>query len=143
MAKKKVAPKSDSTSESSPSIQSESSAPSTVQGPIYVDGNMCFSPLDLARYELAQAKVINNLQLLKLGAARVDELKRQFQDNMAVLNREQAEVNVFQRKLEADLLSMQTELASKYGINLQRITYDDVTGRITQHDIPENPTEVG
>jgi hypothetical protein len=71
-------------------------------GPVYNDGVMHLSPMDLMKFELAQAKAANLAQAHVLKKQEMAEQQRQF------------------RK----------ELSEAYNMDLERIIYDDQSGKI-------------
>lgn len=100
-------------------------------GPVVIDGFLHFSPLDLTRYELAQAKVLNALQAIGLQKAKVEETKRNFEDHIRRLNEEMQGIVQLSAKCECDLRALQAELQELYKLDFSQITYDDVSGKIS------------
>lgn len=100
-------------------------------GPIIVDGFLHFSPLDLARYELAQAKVLNALQSIGLKRSELETARRQFEDRSRAISAELEQIVAISRKNESELMGLQSELQTTYGLDFKQVAYDDVSGKIT------------
>jgi hypothetical protein len=99
-------------------------------GPVVVDGFLHFSPVDLLRYELAQAQVLNALQGIGLKKAELERLRAEHEERQRKGQSDLAELTAHARSREVELEALQRELAETYELDLTRVTYDDVTGRI-------------
>ena len=138
-----------SKSKSNPKKPTVPETTTTLTGPVLVDGFLHFSPYDLARYELAQAKVLNSLQAIGLKKAEVDRTRRDYEDNLRQLNRDFGErsrqlnddtqvVSQVSVRAEQELLALQQELQVSYNLDFSKISYDDVTGKISVFEDPPN-----
>jgi hypothetical protein len=114
-------------------------------GPLVVDGELYFSPLDLARYELAQYKVANTVHSLNLHRAQIDRIQRKAEEDVRNINMQIVQLQSTLKSQEQELVAMQKDLAALYGIEMSAITYDDKTGRLLVEDdpihVPPNPTQ--
>lgn len=111
-------------------------------GPVIIEGYLHFSPFDLARYELAQAKVINTGQASSLKRAEGDQARRHYEDTIRRLNDELIAIMAAGKLAEADLLALQKELECLYKLDFTQVTYDDKTGKISVlgSPVPEDGT---
>jgi hypothetical protein len=114
----------------------------TKVGPVYVDGFLHFSPFDLTRFELAQAKVLNALQAIGLKKADIDQAKREFEDRVRKVNEDMQHLVLNSRKAEQELKTLHEELQGLYQLDFSQVTYDDVSGRISVlgEPVPEEGT---
>lgn len=111
-------------------------------GPVTIDGYLHFSPFDLARYELAQAKVINIGQATSLKRAEAEQARRHYEDTIRKLNDELLAIMAASKVAESDLKSLQKELEELYKLDFSQVTYDDKTGKISVlgSPVPEDGT---
>lgn len=100
-------------------------------GPVYVDGFLHFSPFDLTRYELAQARVLNALQAIGLKKAEMDQAKREFEDKARRLNAEMQAVGTHSQGVQDELKVLQRELESLYQLDFSNVSYDNMSGKIS------------
>jgi hypothetical protein len=100
-------------------------------GPMIIDGYLHFSPYDLARLELAQAKVVNATQADKLKRAEGDQARRVYEDTIRKLNDELAYILAAGKVAESELRALQKEFEAAYKLDFTQVTYDDKTGKIS------------
>jgi hypothetical protein len=103
---------------------------SSLAGPIYIDGVKAFSPLDLAKYELAQNKVQLTQQDMLLKQHELNQLKYNFEKAVGVLQMQAAETKAQQLEAERALAAIRAEVANVYEVDPEFMAYDDQTGRI-------------
>ena len=82
----------------------------TNQGPIYVDGVMHFSPLDLAQYDLAQTKTEKAIQAIQLKRSEITQAQYEFDVKLREL---QTHFEGRQRQLTADLEQAMNEAKAR------------------------------
>lgn len=99
-------------------------------GRVNEDGHLCFEKLDLLRYELARHRVVNDSQAIRLKKAEIDAAKRELAQAIQRLSTEVTALKMSQREREKELKALQDELGGSYGIDLSKMSYDDMTGRI-------------
>jgi len=99
-------------------------------GPSIIDGFLHFGKEDLLRYELAQAKVLNALQAIGLKRSELDRARVDFTERMRAGHAEVQELSNYSAAREGELRDLQKELATSYGLDLSKVTYDDVSGKI-------------
>lgn len=100
-------------------------------GPVLVDGYMHFSPFDLTRYELAQAKVLNAAQADRLKRSEGEQARRVYEDTIRKLNEELSVIVAAGKVAESELRALQNELEESYKLDFSQVTYDDRTGKIS------------
>ena len=100
------------------------------RGPIVVDGFLHFGGEDLLRYELAQAKVLNALQAIGLKRSELEKARVEFTERIRAGQAELQELAMFSSARETELRDLQKELEASYGLDLSKVTYDDVNGKI-------------
>ena len=101
------------------------------EGPMYVEGVMHLSKMDLMSYELTQAKAANLAQAEILKRLELEEVRRTAEEKLARLRNEQSQLMVAKKNAARVLSTAQKELAEAYGFELEKISYDDETGRVT------------
>ncbi|MFO0677065.1 MAG: hypothetical protein U0169_11040 [Polyangiaceae bacterium] len=104
--------------------------PARSRGPVLVDGFLHFNQVDLLRYELAQAQVLNALQGIGLKKSELERLRVEHEERQRAGQGELAELTSFARAREFELQALQRELEKTYELDLTRVTYDDVSGKI-------------
>jgi hypothetical protein len=104
--------------------------PVGAEGPVFADGFLHFNQVDLLRYELAQAQVLNALQGIGLKKSELERLRVEHEERQRVGQVELAELTSFARGRELELQTLQRELERTYELDLTRVTYDDVSGKI-------------
>jgi hypothetical protein len=114
--------------------------PAKAGGPAIVDGFLHFSQVDLLRYELAQAQVLNALQGIGLKKSELERLRVEHEERQRKGQAELAELTAFTRARELELEALQRELEKTYELDLTRVTYDDVSGKIMVLGEPVKPT---
>lgn len=111
------------------------------KGPHLQDGMLYFGPLDLARYELAQAKVLNSLQAIGLKKAEIDSAKRSYEDHIRRINGELTVITQAATRAEGELRTLQNELQESYKLDFTQVGYDDSTGKISVLGAPVSEEE--
>lgn len=101
------------------------------EGPVYVEGVMHLSKVDLMSYELTQAKAANLAQAEILKRLELEEVRRTAEEKLARLRNEQSQLMVAKKNAARVLATAQEELSEAYGFDLSKISYDDETGRVT------------
>ena len=101
------------------------------EGPVYVEGVMHLSKMDLMSYELTQAKTANLAQAEILKRLELEDVRPTAEDKLARLRNEQSQLMVAKKNAARVLATAQKELAEAYGFELEKISYDDETGRVT------------
>lgn len=101
------------------------------KGPIWVDDSMYFSPFDLARYNLAEMRVIHANNELHLKQMEMEKAVQRFNKMMEQLKHAEA-----QRK--AELVQLRSELEVLYPISFNdpKLTFDADTGRLMHDGAP-------
>jgi homogentisate 1,2-dioxygenase len=99
-------------------------------GPVYNDGVMHLSPMDLMKFELAQAKAANLAQAHVLKKQEMAEQQRQFNERMHRLRQESSQLQVASKDAAGALAVARKELSEAYNMDLERIIYDDQSGKI-------------
>lgn len=107
-----------------------STSGSVQTGPMIIEGYLHFSPYDLARLELAQAKLVNATQADKLKRAEGDQARRVYEDTIRKLNEELAFILAAGKVAESELGALQKEFEASYKLDFTQVTYDDKTGKI-------------
>jgi cell division protein FtsB len=111
-----------------------------IMGPVFIDGAIHFSPKDLLRYDLIRVKIESTAKDLDLlqkedAIARLlyEKKIRELQDRQNVLN-----ARMHQLKAESDRIRGLVE--AKYHLDMTKVAYDDVTGKLTRLDTgqPQN-----
>ena len=104
--------------------------PAHAGGPVLIDGFLHFNQVDLLRYELAQAQVLNALQGIGLKKSELERLRVEHEERQRAGHSELAELTSFARGRELELQALQRELEKSYELDLTHVTYDDVSGKI-------------
>lgn len=99
-------------------------------GPDYHDHEPHFSPHDLARFELAQERVVTATQAIELCKRAADIAQREHAKNMQAIANEVAKLLDSKSARERALVDLRLELSKLYDMDLATIAYDDETGRI-------------
>lgn len=98
------------------------------------DGTKYLNSLDMAQYELRQARCTGAYQALALRKTRADLelvlLERQVAELRRVAAADAAELTAQAKLLEEELRSFQEKLEVAYSVDFRAVTYDDVTGAI-------------
>jgi hypothetical protein len=106
------------------------------QGPIIIDGQLYFNPLDLARFELAQHKVANMRQAIAIKRGEQINLQHGYEVTSRRLREEEAQIEALLRVKEKEWKDLRDELQETYKVNFDDLTYDDVTGLLKVHGEP-------
>ena len=109
-------------------------APSTsfvVRGPRFEAGNKYFDEVDLLRLENLQERLQNRIKDVGLLQARISRLRAEHERTMALCVQEHALLQREVERAERSLQDFHRVVEASYGIDMRRIVYDDVTGRIT------------
>jgi len=112
-----------------------------LQGPVFKDGDMYLSELDLAKMELAHMKVQNAEQAIRLKRAEQETLKRDAESRMMKLDHQMRDLINAGRAAQVRLTDLQLHVASCYRVDIKWMVYDDETGKITIHEPPEEEDE--
>ena len=107
-------------------------------GPEYPEGIMHMSPMDLMKFELAQAKAANMSQAAMLKRKEMEDFQRHFNERMHQLRQEQSQLEVGRKDAVKAFDVAKVELQEAYGMDLTKIIYDDQSGKI--HVIQEDGT---
>jgi hypothetical protein len=108
-----------------------------IAGPVVDDeGTLAFSAADLAKYELAQYKVANLAQGIALKKSDLVTLEIKFKETVYKMQMDIAGLSAQSKIAQADLLSIQTDLARVYEVDLGKVSYDDTSGKIFQDGEP-------
>lgn len=107
-------------------------------GPVFVDGLLYFSPYDLARYQLAEHKLANCLQGVRLKRFELAEETVRHNTAVKVMQYDINSLTAEAANLQNALTALRDDLQVHYPIRFDEISYDDVTGRITIHGKPES-----
>lgn len=99
-------------------------------GPDMRDGLLHFSKEDLMVYELAQYKVANASQSIRLKMAEIENVKRAMSEKINTLSQDIADLTKYVEEEKNKLKALQEEIEKVYNVDMKEITYDDVTGRI-------------
>lgn len=129
----KVAPK--KSAKADPALVADAPAlPTTkrMQGPRIIDGLLHFSEIDLYRYELAQQKVMTALLSITQKKNEAEKAKSDAEHRQKAYLIEIADLTSFAKTQESELRALQEDLATTYEVDVNAITYDDVTGKIRQ-----------
>ena len=110
-------------------------------GPVIDDetGEKSFSREDLLLYELVQLKFQHAAQAARLKQVDVEAYQKAANQKLISMQSEQEQLKQFTKKNGERLTRLQEVLASRYGVDFSKITYDDETGRITEP--PPDPVE--
>ena len=100
------------------------------EGPVFPEGVMHLSPMDLMKFELVQAKAANLAQAVVLKRNEMDEYQRVFTDRMHRLRQEVSQYSVGVKDSQNALNVAKAELQEAYGIDLTTIVYDDLSGKV-------------
>jgi hypothetical protein len=112
---------------------------SILQGPIFKEGVKHFSPLDLARFELAQAKVIDAQKDIRLAQMDMNQLRLNFEQAAKAMQDRHAAALVALRTHEKALMDLRQEVAKVYQVDINKITYNDTSGEIMYPPEPPPP----
>lgn len=99
-------------------------------GPVIVEGCKHLSPYDLARYELAQSRVVAANQALGLKILLTEKTKREAEAQLLKMQAEQDGIRTEMNLRQTALQELQTELAGLYGLDFQVVSYDDQSGKL-------------
>lgn len=102
----------------------------SVQGPIYVDEALHFSPNDLVRFELAQHKMANSLQSIALKRAEIVQFRSEMSQRARSLDSDLAQLMTISKSIEEAFLAYRAELEKQYKVDFSKTSYDDASGRI-------------
>lgn len=104
------------------------------------EGLLCFTSHDLARYELAQHRVLNDSQAIKLRKSEIERANIEAAQKVAKLTSEIKMLVNAQKEHAVELKALQDEIGSTYNIDMSQVSYDDATGRIYLNG---NPVSTG
>jgi hypothetical protein len=115
--------------------------PLGLTGPVVDEetGEKYFSKADLAMYELAQYKLANMTQGVRLKQIEVDKRRKEAEAELRQLQSQKEHLRISAQKQSAELVKVQNAITDRYGVDLSKISYDDETGKI--HVPEEQPTE--
>lgn len=94
------------------------------------DGMLCLTKDDLTRYELAQYRVANDAQAIKLKRNEIEQVKVGAAQRVHQLTADVATLTTAQQLHVKELKEVQDEIGGLYGIDMSKMSYDDATGRI-------------
>jgi hypothetical protein len=117
--------------------------PYGLTGPVVDDetGAKCFSKADLSMYELAQYKLANMTQGVRLKQIEIDRKKKEAEAELRQLQSQKEHLRISAQKHSAELVNIQNAITDKYGVDLSKISYDDETGLIhVPEELSEEPT---
>jgi hypothetical protein len=114
---------------------------SILEGPIFKEGIKHFSPLDLVRFELAQAKVLDAQKDIRIAQMDIDQLKINFERAAKVLQDRQAAAIMNLRTHDQALMALRSEIEKIYKVDINKITYDDTSGKIMMPPEPVPPEQ--
>lgn len=119
-------------SKSKQKLEAQGAEPTTtgITGPVFVEGFMHFSDLDLHKLELAQARLLTAQQAIGLKHAEIERLRHEYEDKIRKIKEEVVQIANTQREAEVFLRSVHHDLEVVYKIPLKEITYNDQNGRI-------------
>lgn len=103
---------------------------SVLQGPIFKGGVKHFSPVDLMRFELTQAKVVDSQKDIRLAQSDMDQLKLNFERAAKMLQDRHATALVSLRQNEKALMILRKDIEKVYDVDCNKITYNDTSGEI-------------
>jgi len=93
-------------------------------------GEKYFSRPDLSRYELAQYKLANITQGIRLKQIDIDRRRKEAEAELRQLQSQKEHLRIAAKKQSDELVRVQNALAELYDVDLSKISYDDATGRI-------------
>ena len=99
-------------------------------GPNYDGEDIYFSPHDLSRFELAQARVTMLEQEVKLEQAGMHRAEQAHAHAMQAAKNRVVSIVTERNKRAQELIALRGELEKLYGLDLSKCAYDDTTGRI-------------
>lgn len=85
----------------------------------------------LLEYELSQAKVVNALQAIGIKKAEIDSSHKAFLESQRLQQKELSTLVVLAKEQESALRALQEEFQATTGIDVQKMVYDDKTGKIS------------
>jgi hypothetical protein len=100
-------------------------------GPVRADGDLYFSPEDLNRYELAQYKLANTMQGIRLKKGEAEEFKKKAEAQLGQIQVQAMQLTKLAEQQKVALKNIQDDLTKTYGVDFSKVTYDDESGRIT------------
>lgn len=115
----------------------------TLTGPEIREGEKYFSQEDLNLYELAQYKVANARQAVRLKQHEAEEYQRKANATLSQMQFHVKQLKSQEEQLMDALRRLQAAVSKKYELDLTKITYDDETGRIQEpppSDVGAQPT---
>ena len=98
------------------------------------DGHVYLTHEALLQYELSQAKVINSLQAIGIKKAEIEYSRLGYMELQRSQTKDLQDLVALAKMCEASLLEIQTDFQKSTGIDVNRMTYDDKTGKITVLD---------
>lgn len=131
-------------------VQQSTGLTFSIEGPVYLDGCLHFSPNDLIRYELLQERVTSVLQQIGLNTAEkertanaankeIERISKEAKDKIAALDGARLSLVSTGKTREEELRKFQLGLGVLYnGLDIQKISYDDSSGRIFVIEEGEN-----
>lgn len=146
MTTKRTSRKKKETTEVTPAVETsvdtkatEKVAPvnSLVKGPTYVDGVMHLCESDLLNFELAQERVQNILQTIRLQEYQAQDIKRKADESIRQIASGITQLQAAKVLRESELLKLREELSARYhGLDWTKASYDDKTGKIFVDAVP-------
>ena len=132
-----------------PTLPSQSPAAEPARGArsVLIEGDKHLTPLDLARFNLAQVNVRIALQAVGLRDLEIKNAQLQFdrhvdefKKSMHQATREREQLVQFGHAEQTAMLELQKEFEVAYDIDFaQPLSYDDKTGRLVALAVPANP----
>jgi len=125
-----------------------------IEGPIYPDGCLHFSPNDLIRYELLQERVQSNLQQIGLNMGEkervantanreIERIQKEANARIAALDGVRVNLVSVGKTREEDLRRFQEGLSVAYnGLDLTKTSYDETSGKIFVMEADGEPQPV-
>jgi len=104
---------------------------SILSGPVRAGNELYFTPADRLLYENKQLVVKNALQAIALKKLEMAQTRSAFQEQVRKLDGDLTQLTQDAKAQEESLRALQTELASVYRVDLQKIAYDTESGRIS------------
>lgn len=125
-----------------------------IEGPVYPDGCLHFSPNDLIRYELLQERVQSNLQQIGLNMGEkervantanreIDRIQKEATARIVALDSARVNLVSVGKTREEELRRFQEGLSVAYnGLDLTKTSYDETSGKIFVMEADGEPQPV-
>lgn len=125
-----------------------------IEGPVYPDGCLHFSPNDLIRYELLQERVQSNLQQIGLNIGEkervvnnanreIERIRKEANDRVTALEGTRINLVSVGKTREEELRRFQEGLSVAYnGLDLTKTSYDETSGKIFVMEADGEPQPV-